>query len=184
MRSRGNCVVCNEFREIVSRGRCTRCLGKAIRARGKQAEGESPFIGPDRSQQAYQKELNKARTNFSRMISLLDDTTMSDLVLPKEEYVLIKDCLLEAMDKINGMQKDADAVNDVNTGPELTASTSTTGEFALTPPTGLTASTDPPLLTPDGQYPEQDSPPSPAFKFKIHPMQKSGDGRHDAHEGE
>jgi hypothetical protein len=181
MRRTGNCVVCGEFRELVSRERCSKCLAKAIRAAMKEAEGEAPFLGPDRSQQTYQKELNKARTNFSRMISLMDDATMSDLVLPKEEYVLIKDCLLEAIDRINGMQKDREAVSGVNSEPELVP-TSTKDELTLTPPTELTPSTDSPLLTPDD--PDHEPTPEPAFQFKVHPMQKSGDAHRDAGESE
>jgi hypothetical protein len=173
MRSKGECSVCGEFREIVSRGRCARCLGKAIRAQRKVAEGDSLLLGPDRSQSREQKELNKARVNFARMVSLMDEAVTNNLILPDEEYVLINDCLIEAIDRINGMQKQ---VNDVNPGPELT-STSTTEELTLTPPTELTALTDPALLTPDD--PDQEPPQEPAFQFKVHPMSKSGDARHD-----
>lgn len=103
MRSVSECANCQELREITSHGLCQKCLMKQRRAREKANE-PSWAVCPDRSQSRQQKELNKMRTNCSRMLELLDGTRISTYVLPDENYREIKRMLITAIDRIDQMQ--------------------------------------------------------------------------------
>jgi hypothetical protein len=98
------CLNCGDPREIVSRGLCAKCLMRNRRSDEKR--GEPPWLsGPDRSQNRQQRELTRMRVNFSRMLALLEETPTSSLILPTEEYEIIKSLLITGIDRINNLQK-------------------------------------------------------------------------------
>jgi hypothetical protein len=104
MRTVANCLNCDEPHEIVSHGLCAKCLMQQRRAQDQA--GDPPWaVGPDRSQSRSQRELNKMRLNFSRMVALLDEAPISAAVLPAASYGAIKAFLIGGIDRINAMQK-------------------------------------------------------------------------------
>lgn len=98
------CLGCSDPREIVSHGLCAKCNMQSRRAEEKKGE-PSWLIGPDRSQSKSQRELNRLRVNFAKMVALLDETPTSGLVLKDEDYAAVKSRLLAAIDRINDLQK-------------------------------------------------------------------------------
>src|ERR1700688_4079729 len=102
MRQIGSCMNCGKERALVAHSLCAKCYMQGWRAEEKNSEPS--WIGPDQTQHKSQKELNRMRVNFAKMVSLLDDSPTSNIVLPPDEHALIKGLLIAAIDKINQMQ--------------------------------------------------------------------------------
>jgi hypothetical protein len=98
------CTNCGDDREIVSHGLCQKCLMANRRASEREQE-PSWLVGPDRSQNKSQRELNRMRVNFSKMVALLDECPTSNAVLATESYDAVKCILIAAIDQINKMEK-------------------------------------------------------------------------------
>jgi hypothetical protein len=83
----GNCVVCDDYKPLVSHGRCHRCNMHADRARQK---GDEPSFlsAPDRSQHKASRELHLMGANFYRILAMLA-IPLSNLVVHDEEYELV-----------------------------------------------------------------------------------------------
>ncbi len=104
MRRVDRCLNCGDQRELVSHGLCAKCLMQHRRAAERQ--GELGWLaGPDRSQNRSQRELNRARVNFARMLALLDDTPTCSMILSGETYLRMKADLIAGINSINALQK-------------------------------------------------------------------------------
>lgn len=121
MRRIDACVNCGALREIMSRGLCAKCKMAHTRAEDKRGEPKW-LVGPDRSQNKSHRDLNRMRVNFSKMVALLDETAISNAVLPAEQYEAIKAILIGGIDRINAMQKltvNLESQLTVNPNPDL-----------------------------------------------------------------
>jgi hypothetical protein len=113
MRTTGRCANCQDEKELVSHGICAKCY---MRERRRQ---EPAWLhGPDRSQSRSLKKLNRIRVNFARMLALLDETTVSPLLLKEEEYQLLRNMLIEVIDGVNSLQRTV-VDNDGRIVPEM-----------------------------------------------------------------
>jgi hypothetical protein len=93
------CGNCGVERDIVSNGLCAKCY---MRERRDQPAW---LAGPDRSQNKAQRELNRRRVAFSKMLALLDEAAISKAAMQTTDYEAIKSILIAAIDRINTMQK-------------------------------------------------------------------------------
>jgi hypothetical protein len=110
------CQNCGDPREIVSHGLCSKCL---MRCRREQELRDGPWwVGPDRTQGKWQRDLNCWRLNCARMLKLLDESPISNLVAPAAEYETVKDLLVRWSQRINERQRTEKLT--VNSKSELT----------------------------------------------------------------
>jgi hypothetical protein len=102
-RRRGPCLNCSFVRDLVSHGLCARC--NQARRLQKEKEGEPSWLqGPDRSQNKEQRDLNRYRVNYSKILALMADTPNSNRILSDPEYDLVRGIFIRAIDRINSMQ--------------------------------------------------------------------------------
>jgi len=88
-RTIAKCIQCRQEREIVSFGLCAMCLMASRRA----AEPLSA-----------QRECNRMRARFSRILELLDDADTTHVVLSAEDCSLVKNIIIRTLELIGRRQ--------------------------------------------------------------------------------
>jgi hypothetical protein len=125
------CVECGEKRPLHSKGRCLRCLSRAIRRERKEAE--SPVPGLDRSQHRDHEILGKTRQVLAGIFSSLlrmDKDCVVDRVISREYRELMKLICQEAFARLDAAQPIDDSVFE----HEVVATTSDIEVVATTLP--------------------------------------------------
>lgn len=107
MRKTDNCLNCGDPREIVSHGLCAKCMMQQRRAEEK-ADDPSWMTGPDRSQRREQRDLNKMGVTFFKILVMLAETPISNLVVTDEEFERVKSLIVLWLGRIHDMQKNPD----------------------------------------------------------------------------
>ena len=127
MRSIGTCVVCGDPRvQIVSRGKCAKCLMRERREADRRGE---PVYNP--AEYTYLKELNKYLGRFVKAATALEDSQIPDIFISASDHETVRRIIRESIDRIQAAKKasehksglsamdDLQPVNDGLAGPEV-----------------------------------------------------------------
>jgi hypothetical protein len=117
MRHRDICRDCGQEKEIVADGRCHKCDMRKRRAEQNATE-PGWLVGPDRSQNRAQRELNRARVAFAKMLALLDEAPTASTIMSPDDYQKVKSILIAASNRINAKQGGS-AQRQFTVNPEL-----------------------------------------------------------------
>jgi hypothetical protein len=132
MRTTAKCLQCGDSREIVSHGLCDRCLMQNRRAEEKASD--PPWLaGPDRTQRREQRDLNKMGATFFKMLVMLADAPISNLVVTDEEFEAVKFRIVTWIGRIHQMQKAPDTC-----GSPIKPSKNGKGKLTVIPESELT----------------------------------------------
>lgn len=130
------CLKCGDPREIVSHGLCAKCLMQNRRAEEKTGD-PSWMAGPHRTQRREQRDLNKMGVNFFKMLVMLADTPISNLVVTDEEFQKVKSLIVGWLGRIHAMQKAPDT-----RGPTIQSPKNGKGKLTVIPESELTVNTE------------------------------------------
>jgi hypothetical protein len=136
VRSTAKCLKCGDPREIVSHGLCAKCLMQNRRAEEKAGD-PSWTAGPDRSQRREQRDLNKMGANFFKMLVMLSETPISNLVVTDEEFEAVKSRIVTWIGRIYAMQKVPDT-----RGPTIQSSKNGKPKLTVIPESELPVNTE------------------------------------------
>ena len=100
MRSCGICVICGDPREIVSRGKCAKCLMKERREAERRGE---PVHNP--AEYTYLKELNKYLGRFVKAATALEDGAIPETFISTADHQTLRRIIRESIDGIQAKKK-------------------------------------------------------------------------------
>jgi len=101
VRSIGTCNVCGDpRREIVSRGRCAKCLMQERREAQRRGE---PVHNP--AEYTYLKELNKYLGRFVKAVTALEDGQIPDTFISSSDHQTVRRIIRESIDRIQAEKK-------------------------------------------------------------------------------
>lgn len=104
MRKVGSCMNCGEVREIVAAGFCSKCDMRRHRQMDRARDPDLLLTGPDRSQNRRHRELNAYRVTFAKILKMIDELPVTELIVPSEELNYFKNKLLGYIHRIGLMQ--------------------------------------------------------------------------------
>jgi hypothetical protein len=101
MRRIDTCVVCGDPRvQIVSKGRCAKCLMKERREAERRGE---PVHDP--VEHTYLKELNSYLTRFVKAAAALEDAAIPETFISPEDHNTVRRIIRQAIDRIQAAKQ-------------------------------------------------------------------------------
>lgn len=109
MRSIGTCTVCGDPRvQIVSRGKCAKCLMRERREAERRGE---PVHNP--AEYSYLKELNKYHSRFLKAVTALEDGAIPETFITATDHQTIRRILRESIDRVQAEKKASEHQSNV-----------------------------------------------------------------------